>query len=69
MFPDQPVNRMVKMLTLPPSSGPDGRFSVDGPPGMTTLGVLGPTMIRKTGLKLEPGATLDVGDVIVNEPQ
>jgi RNA polymerase sigma-70 factor (ECF subfamily) len=69
LFPDQPVDRRVKMLSFPPSSGPDGRFSVDGPPGMTTLGVLGPTMIRKTGLKLEPGATLDLGDVTVDEPR
>ena len=70
IIPDQPPGTLSIALTgPPPSSGPDGRFQVDGKPGKMTLVVLGSPPTLKTGLPLEAGQTIDVGDVTVKEPQ
>ena len=66
LAPDLPPDQFqVVLQDLPPSSGPDGRFRVDGKAGKMTLVVLGRPPTLKPGLTLEPGSTTDVGDVIV----
>lgn len=67
---DQPPGTLSIALTAPPpSSGPDGRFQVEGPPGKKTLVVLGsPVTVGRTGMPLEAGQTIDVGDVTVIAP-
>jgi hypothetical protein len=71
IIPDQtPGTLSISLTAPPPSSGPDGRFQVDGQPGKKTLVVLGsPPTVSKTGLPLEAGQTIDVGDVKVTQPQ
>ena len=71
IIPDQPPGMFsIALSAPPPSSGPDGRFEVDGQPGKKTLVVLGsPSTVGKTGMPLEAGQTIDVGDVTVTQPQ
>jgi hypothetical protein len=71
LIPDQPPGSLSSALTAsPPSSGPDGRFQVDGPPSNKTLVILGsPATVSKSGLPLKAGQTIDVGDVTVIQAQ
>ncbi len=70
IIPDQPPGQLEILLhELPPSSGPDGRFQVEGQAGKMTLVVLGQPPTLKPGLLLVAGNTIDVGDVTVNEPR
>jgi hypothetical protein len=70
LIPDQPPGQLqIELHELPPNSSPDGRFQVEGQAGKMTLVVLGRPPTLKTGLALEAGKTIDVGDVTVNEPQ
>jgi len=59
----------VLFYSEPPSSGPDGRFRVEGQPGKMALVVLGRPPAFKPGLILEAGKTTDVGDVTIGEPK
>ncbi|HEY1550606.1 MAG TPA: hypothetical protein VGG28_22410, partial [Kofleriaceae bacterium] len=70
LIPDQPPGSLsIALDAPPPSSGPDGRFSVDGSPSNKTLVVLaGRPIVGKTGMPLEPGKTIDVGDVTIAPP-
>ncbi len=66
LIPDQPPGLLkIEIHALPPSSGPDGRFQVEGPPGTRTLAILGNTTTAKRGLSVAAGKSLDVGDVMV----
>ncbi len=66
LIPDQPPGLLkIEIHALPPSSGPDGRFQVEGPPGTRTLAILGNTTTAKRGLSVAAGKSLDVGDVTV----
>lgn len=59
---------MVKLSISgpPPTSGPDGRFRLEHKAGTSALVVMVPPQpIMKRGLVLEPGKTLDVGEVRV----
>jgi hypothetical protein len=68
LIPDQPPGQLqIELHEQPPTSGPDGRFQVEGQPGMRTLVILGRRPIAKRGISLEAGKTVDVGDVIVDE--
>ncbi len=50
----------------PPQTGPDGRFRIEGKAGPMAIVVLGPPRPTvKRGLKLEPGKTLDVGQIVM----
>ena len=70
LIPDQPPGQLqIELHELPPSSGPDGRFQVEGQAGKMMLVVLGRPPTLKPGIPLEAGKTIDVGDVTVNEPQ
>lgn len=70
LIPDQPPGQLqIALHEPPPSSGPDGRFQVEGPPGTRTLVVLGQPPTAKRGVAVAAGNTLDVGDVMVDEPQ
>ncbi|MBX3162172.1 MAG: sigma-70 family RNA polymerase sigma factor [Deltaproteobacteria bacterium] len=67
LIPDQPPGQLqIEIHSLPPTSGPDGRFQVQGPPGTRTLAVLGSTPTAKRGISLAAGSTVDVGDVTVD---
>ncbi|MEJ7599911.1 MAG: carboxypeptidase-like regulatory domain-containing protein [Kofleriaceae bacterium] len=69
LIPDQPPGQLqIEIHAPPPSSGPDGRFQVEGPPGTRTLAILGNTTTAKRGLSVTAGNSIDVGDVTV-EPQ
>jgi hypothetical protein len=70
LIPDQPPGQLrLELHGAPSSSGPDGRFQIEGQPGKLTLVVLGRPPALKPGLPLEAGKTIDVGDVTVNEPR
>jgi hypothetical protein len=70
LIPDQPPGELqIELHEAPASSGPDGRFQVEGQPGKMTLVVLGRKPTLRPGLPLAAGKTIDVGDVTVNEPQ
>jgi hypothetical protein len=67
LIPDQPPGQLQIMLQGPsPTTGPDGRFQVQGAPGTRTLVVLGEPPTPKRGVPVTTGTTLDVGDVIVD---
>jgi RNA polymerase sigma-70 factor (ECF subfamily) len=59
----------IELHDPPAISGPDGRFSVEAQAGKRMLVVLGHTPTTRRGLALEAGKAIDVGDVIVNEPE
>jgi len=66
--PDQPPPQLqLDIHEQPPSSGPDGRFAIQGPPGARMLVVLGHVPTARRGLSIAPGKTTDLGDVIVSE--
>lgn len=68
LIPDQPPGQLnIQLHQAPPSSGPDGRFQVQGPPGTRTLVILGRKPTAKRGLSVAAGNTIDVGDVTVDE--
>jgi hypothetical protein len=68
LIPDQPPGQLhIEIHEQPPTSGPDGRFQVDGAPGMRTLAVLGNTTTTKRGLSITAGKAIDVGDVTVED--
>jgi hypothetical protein len=70
LIPDQPPGQFqIEIHEQPPTSGPDGRFRVEGAPGTRTLAVLCNTPTAKRGLSVVAGNTLDVGDVTVDEQQ
>jgi protocatechuate 3,4-dioxygenase beta subunit len=59
----------VTMSGPPPTSGPDGRFRLEHKAGPSALVVLVPPRPTvKRGLMLEPGKTLDVGEVRIEAP-
>jgi hypothetical protein len=64
-----PGDHNIMIHEEPTTSGTDGRFSVQGPPGMRTLAVLGPSPAQKRGLSVVAGTTVDVGDVTLDEQQ
>jgi hypothetical protein len=65
---ERPEDQAV-IYELPPTSGSDGRFQVEGEVGrMMLIVVLHPPLIKR-GLVVEAGKSIDVGDVTVNEPQ
>ncbi len=66
--PDRPED-MVLLQELPPTSGPDGRFQVEGEAGKMMLVVLARPPMLKRGLFLEAGKTIDIGDVTIDNPQ
>lgn len=69
LIPDQPPGQLdIQLNEPPPSSGQDGRFQVQGPPGTRTLVILGRKPTAKRGISVTPGNTIDVGDVTVDEP-
>jgi hypothetical protein len=69
LIPDQPPGQLqIEIHEPPPTSGPDGRFRVEGAPGMRTLATLGNTPTAKRGISVAAGSTIDVGDVTVDEP-
>ena len=66
LLPDQaPGQLRIDLHEPPPSSAPDGRFQVQGPPGTRTLVVLGRKPTAKRGIAVTSDKTLDVGDVTV----
>jgi hypothetical protein len=68
--PDQPPDELSVLLhELPPTSGPDGRFQVEGEAGKMMLVVLGRPPVLEHGLSLEAGKTIDIGDVTVDKQQ
>ena len=68
--PDRPPDQLMVLLQeLPPTSGPDGRFQVEGEAGKVMLVVLGRPPMLKHGLSLEAGKTIDIGDVTLDKPQ
>jgi len=68
LIPDQPPGQLsVSLHQDPPTNGPDGRFAVQGPPGMRTLVVLGRKFTAKRGVSVAAGGTMDVGDVMIDE--
>ncbi len=68
--PDLPPDQLrVLLQELPPTSGSDGRFQVEGEAGKMMLVVLGRPPMLKHGLSLEAGKTIDIGDVTLEEPQ
>ena len=70
LIPDQPPGQLqIEMHEQPPTSGPDGRFQVEGAPGTRTLVILGNTPTAKRGISITAGNTIDVGDVTVDELQ
>lgn len=70
LIPDQPPGQMnIQIHEEPPTSGPDGRFKIEGSPGTRTLAVLADALTAKRGLAIAAGKTIDVGDLIVEEPQ
>jgi hypothetical protein len=70
LIPDQPPGQMqIEIHERPPTSGPDGRFQVEGAPGIRTLAILGNTSTAKRGLSIAAGKTIDVGDLTVDAQQ
>lgn len=70
LIPDQPPGQLqISLHEQPPSSGPDGRFQVSGPPGTRTLVILGRKPTVKRGVSVAAGNTIDVGDVTFDEQQ
>jgi hypothetical protein len=68
LVPDQPPGQLrIEIHEQPPTSGPDGRFQVEGPPGMRTLAILGNMPTAKRGLSVTAGRAIDVGDVTVDD--
>lgn len=69
LTPDQPPGQLQIPLLhdSPPSSGPDGRFEVEGQAGKRMLVILGRKPTVKRGLALDAGKTVDLGDVTVDE--
>lgn len=66
LIPDQPPGQLqIAIHQQPVTSGPDGRFQVDGAPGTRTLAILGNAAMAKRGLVIAPNQKLDVGDVTV----
>lgn len=63
------VEDQATIYELPPTSGPDGRFRVDGEVGRMMLVVVVRPPVLKHGLVVEADKTIDVGDIVVNEPQ
>jgi hypothetical protein len=59
----------VLLQELPPTSGPDGRFQVQGESGKMMLVVLARPPMLKHGLSLEAGKTIDIGDVTLDKPE
>ncbi|MEO6772478.1 MAG: hypothetical protein ABI467_05575, partial [Kofleriaceae bacterium] len=69
LIPDQPPGQLqIQLQAAPPTTGPDGRFQVQGAPGTRTLVILGEPPTPKRGVPVAGGTTLDVGDVIVDAP-
>jgi RNA polymerase sigma-70 factor (ECF subfamily) len=69
LIPDQPPGQLhISLHEQPPTTGPDGRFQVEGPPGPRTLVVTGFPPTAKRGVPVVSGTTLDVGDVQLAEP-
>ncbi len=67
LVPDLPgAETHIELHDQPPTSGPDGRFRVDGPPGTWTLVGLGhlPPPVKR-GVSVTASHTIDVGDVVV----
>lgn len=58
----------IELREQPMSSGPDGRFRVEGPPGMRTLVALGRKPTAKRGISVQANNTVDIGDVTVEKP-
>ena len=70
LIPDQPPGRLdISLHETPPSSGPDGRFQVAGPPGTRTLLILSREPTVKRGVSVAAGNTIDVGDMTVDKQQ
>ncbi|NVB81559.1 MAG: carboxypeptidase regulatory-like domain-containing protein [Kofleriaceae bacterium] len=70
LIPEQPPGQLSIMLhEPPPSSGPDGRFRVEGPAGTRTLVILSRKPTAKRGISVASDNTLDIGDVMVDEQQ
>jgi RNA polymerase sigma factor (sigma-70 family) len=68
LIPEQPPGQLqIEINEQPATSGADGRFQVEGPPGVRTLAVLGPAPTLKRGLSVTASTTIDVGDVVVVE--
>jgi RNA polymerase sigma-70 factor (ECF subfamily) len=68
LIPDQPPGELSVMLNgPPPTSGPDGRFRVEGAAGKRTLVILGRPITAKRGVLVAGGTTLDLGDVTIDE--
>ncbi|HEY4242579.1 MAG TPA: sigma-70 family RNA polymerase sigma factor [Kofleriaceae bacterium] len=64
LIPDQaPGQLMIALHALPPTSGPDGRFTVEGSPGVHTLVILGQKPTPKRGVTVTSGVSIDVGDL------
>jgi hypothetical protein len=67
---DQPAGQLrIEIHEEPTTSGADGRFQVEGPPGVRTLVILGRAPTAKRGVSVAAGNTVDVGDVTVDEQQ
>jgi hypothetical protein len=68
LIADQPPGQLqIDIHEQPKTSGADGRFQVEGPPGVWTLVILGRAPTAKRGVSLAAGTTVDVGDVKVEE--
>jgi hypothetical protein len=68
LIPDQPPGKLsVSLHGQPPTSGPDGRFRVEGPPGKRTLVILGRPITAKRGVTVAGGTTIELGDVTIDE--
>jgi protocatechuate 3,4-dioxygenase beta subunit len=69
LIPDQPPGQLqIALHEQPPTTGPDGRFQVEGAPGPRTLVVIGFPPTAKRGVPVASGTTVDVGDVQLDEP-
>jgi protocatechuate 3,4-dioxygenase beta subunit len=67
LIPDQaPGHLQISLHEEPPTTGPDGRFQVQGAPGTRTLVILGNPPMPKRGVAVTAGTTNDVGDVTVD---
>jgi protocatechuate 3,4-dioxygenase beta subunit len=64
--PQPPGEMSIRINKEPATSGPDGRFEVEGAANHTTLIILGPKPTAKPGLALVAGKTIDIGDVKVD---
>jgi len=70
LIPEQPPGQLqIELREHPPTSGPDGRFQVEGQPGTRTLVVLGHRPTVKRGISVVAGNRVNVGDVTVDEQQ